>query len=231
MSKRHPGARRVAHNTSHGDEDAFIAGILQAGNWTRANQQMLTIAGIVVVLVIAVVVYMGNVREAAADEAARRLDEIHGMVAFQDPEGATRALVLFVDQFGGTPYGGEGRLLLGDLYLRSGQADKAVAVLEPLGKSPRSPLELQAGVLLGAAYEENGDADEAETVYLRVGDRSELDFEVRGALANAARLRAQRGDVAGAVELYDRVIDTFEESAPGRSVYEMRRQELLVAMG
>ena len=43
-------------------------------------------------------------------------------------------------------------MLLGELYLADGDAEQALAVLEPLASSPREPLELQAASLLGAAY-------------------------------------------------------------------------------
>jgi tetratricopeptide (TPR) repeat protein len=96
----------------------------------------------------------------------------------------------------------------------------------PLGESPRGPLEMQAATLLAAAYEQDGQAGEAEEIYLTIADRSDLDFQVRDALAAAARIRTERGDAEGALELYDRVIESLEEGAPERGLFEMRIEEI-----
>ena len=74
-----------------------------------------------------------------------------------------------------------------------------------------------------AAYEEAASWDQAEFVYLRVADEAELSFQVREALTDAARIRMARGDRAGAIELYDRILDDLEETDPSRGLYEMRR--------
>ena len=68
--------------------------------------------------------------------------------------------------------------------------------------------------------------EDAEATYLRIADRSELDFQVRNALSNAARIKVSQGDGAGAIELYQRALDTFEANEPARGIYELRIQEL-----
>jgi tetratricopeptide (TPR) repeat protein len=161
-----------------------------------------------------------------ARQAGNQLEQIHQTIALQDREGAKQELATFLERFGNTAYAGEARLLLGELYLETGDPQQALAVLEPLAGSPRDPLELQAAALLAAAYEQEGQARQAEDTYLTIADRSELDFQVRDALESAARLRAARGDMQGAIALYDRILEDLPEDAEDRGLYEMRRAEL-----
>ena len=81
----------------------------------------------------------------------------------------------------------------------------------------------------GRAYEQDNLWSEAEAIYFRIAVRSELDFQVRDALASAARIRADQGDASGAIELYERVLSNMEESAAERGQFEMRIQELKTA--
>ena len=229
MSQRHPGARRTHQEQSSDPDDVFLAKVLHVGKWASANQQLLTVFGVVAVIVIAGVVYYGNYQEALGEQAAQQLEVVHQSIAIQDREGAKNELVTFLERFSGTAYEGEARLLLGDLYLQSDDPEQAQVVLEPLGASPRDPIEFQGAALLGRAYEQDDLWNEAEAIYLRIADRSELDFQVRDALTSAARIRADRGDASGAIELYERVLSDMEENALDRGQFEMRIQELKTA--
>ena len=229
MSQRHPGARRTRQEQGDDPDDIFLAKVLDVGKWTGANQQLLTVLGVVAVIVVAGIVYYGNYRETLVQQAAQQLAAVHQSIAIQDREGAKNELVTFLERFDGTAYEGEARLLLGDLYLQSDDPQQAQVVLEPLGSSPRDPIEFQGAALLGAAYEQESLWSEAEAIYLRIADRSELDFQVRDALASAARIRAYQGDASGAIELYERVLSDMEENSADRGQFEMRIQELRTA--
>jgi predicted negative regulator of RcsB-dependent stress response len=226
MTKRHPGQRRITSDREEHEDDIFVAKILEIGNWAKKNQQLLTVLGIVVVLGIAALVYYRNYRGALVQQAANQLEQIQQSVALQDTQGAKDQLALFLDRFGGTPYAGEARMLLGELYLRSDDAQQAIAVLEPMASSPRDPLELQAAALLGVAYEQDKRWADAEAEYLRIADRSTLDFQIRDALASAARIRAQQGNYDGAAELYRRILAGMDPDAQQRGFYEMRLAEV-----
>ncbi len=231
MSKRHPGSRRTHQEPSSDPDDLFIAKILEVGNWARANQQLVTILGVVVAISVAGLVYYTGYRETLVEQAAEQLESVHQSIVLQDIEGAKNELITFLERFSGTAYEGEARLLLGDLYLQTTDPQQARQVLEPLGASPRSPIEFQGAALLGAAYEEEGRLADAEATYLRIAERSELDFQVRNALSSAARIKVGQGDAQGAVELYQRALDTFEVNEPARGLYELRIQELVTAGG
>ena len=228
MSQKHPGARKTAKQEEH-EDDVFVAKILEIGNWAKGNQQLLTVLGVVLVIVIASVVYYGNYRESLSQQAAGQLESIHSTIALQDTEGAKTQLATFLERFGGTAYAGEARLLLGELYLRTDDPQQALAVLEPMAASPRAPIEYQAAGLLAAAYEQDGRLGDAERIYLRIADGSDLDFQVQDALSGAARIRADQGDAAGAVELYERILAGMDENAQERGEFEMRIQELRTA--
>ncbi|MDA0328719.1 MAG: tetratricopeptide repeat protein [Gemmatimonadetes bacterium] len=226
MSQRHPGARRTNKSDSSDADDVFVANVLDAGNWAQANQQALTVAGVIAAIAIAGLIYYGNYRGRMGEQAAEQLEVIHQSISIRDTEGARIELVTFLDRFGGTPFEGEARMMLGELYLENGSPQQALAVLRPLGTSPRSPIEFQGAALLGVAYEQEGRWDDAEDTYLVIANRSELDFQVRAALASAARIRGAQGDAAGAIQLYERVLSELDENAVERGQYEMRIEEI-----
>jgi predicted negative regulator of RcsB-dependent stress response len=225
MATKHPGARRTAKKEEH-EDDIFVAKVLEVSNWAKANQQLLTVLGVVAVIAVAGMMYYGNYKDSLTQQAASELESIHQSIALQDREGAKNELAVFLQRFEGTAYAGEARLLLGDLYLQTNDPQQALAVLEPMAASPRQPIEFQAAGLLAVAYEQDERWSDAEDLYLRIAGRSELDFQIRDALASAARIRADQGDTAGAVELYEQIIADLDENSPDRGLYEMRIQEL-----
>jgi len=226
MSQRHPAARRTAQQSNNEPDDVFVARVLHLGKWAEKNQQIVTVLVVVLAIGVAGLVYYRSYRRSLGEQAAQQMEQIYQTVAMADVEGAQTELGTFLERFGGTPYEGEARLLLGDLYLREGSSQQAQAVLRPLGESPGEPLEFQAATLLAAAYEQDGQGTEAERIYLQIADRSDLDFQVRDALEAAARLRAERGDTEGALDLYERALEGLEEGSPDRGLYQMRIEEL-----
>ncbi|MDH3270879.1 MAG: tetratricopeptide repeat protein [Gemmatimonadota bacterium] len=227
MAKRHPDARRTPKHGKGDEEDAFVASVLDVTNWAKGNQQVLTVAGVVVAILVAGGLYYNSYKGQLNDQAAESLETIYQSVAISDIEGAKTDLATFLSRFAGTVYESEARLLLGELYLESNESQQALAVLGPLGSSPRAAIEFQAAALLGAAYEQEERWAEAEETYLTIADRSDLDFQVRNALAAAARIRHEhRNDPQGAIELYEEVLAQLDANAPERGRYEMRIQEI-----
>lgn len=220
---RHAGTRKSQQSEP---DDVFVAQVLHFGKWAETHQQVLTVMGVVVAVAVLGLVYYRNYRTNLDQQAAAQLEQVYQSVSIQDMEGARGQLATFLERFGGTAYEAEARLLLGELYLRDGSPQQAQAVLRPLGASPRAPIAFQAAALLAAALEEDRQWSEAEDVYMTIANRSDLDFQVRDALTAAARIRHDRGDLGGAVELYQRLADELEAGDPRRGVYEMRIQEI-----
>jgi len=225
MSK-HPGSRKTRPQSASEPDDVFVARVLHLGKWAEANQQLLTVLIVVAAILMAGLVYYRSYRSSLNVQAAQQLELVYQTASIQDMEGAVNELTTFLERFSGTAYEGEARLVLGEIYLRDGRSEQAQAVLEPLGSSPRRPIELQGASLLAAAYEQVGRQQEAEQIYLTIASRSDLDFQVRNALAAAARIRSDRGDVAGAIQLFEQAIEGLEEDSPERGLYEMRIAEL-----
>ena len=223
--------RRIKQEANQDPDDVFVAKVLDVGNWAQTHQQVLTVAGVVAAIGVFGSIYYMNFRAGHNLEAVQQLEVVHQSVSIRDTEGAKDDLVTFLERYGDTPYEGEARLLLGQLYLEGGDYQQAQAVLGPLGSSPRSPIELQAATLLGVSYEQDGRWVDAEAVYLSIADRSDLDFQVRDALAAAARIRGAQGDADGAIELYERVLGQLEDNSPERGLIEMRIEELRTARG
>jgi predicted negative regulator of RcsB-dependent stress response len=222
MSQR----RRTRKQSQDDADDAFVARVLDVSNWASRNQQTLTVAGVLIAILVAGAMYYRSYRSQLNQQATEQLEVIYQSIAINDTEGAKADLATFLDRFGGTAYEGEARLMLGELYLETNAPQQAIAVLETVGARPRAPIEFQAATLLAAAYEQEERWADAERVHLVIADRSELHFQVRAALAAAARIRADRGDGPGAIELYERVLASLDENAPERGQYEMRIEEI-----
>ena len=88
---------------------------------------------------------------------------------------------------------------------------------------------VQSAFLLGAAYEDEGRFEEAERTYMAIANRADLNFQLRDALAHAARLRRRMGNLAGAAELYEEVLTILQDGAD-RSVFELRLAEVRAEM-
>lgn len=212
-------------------DDVFVARSLEFTAWARRNKQALVLFGIVLALMVGGIAYYASYRAEMTRQAVLELERIQQTVGVGEVEAARAELTTFIDRFGGTPYAAEARLLLGQLYLESDQPQQASEVLEPAASDLGEPIGIQAAMLLARAAEEAGQPDRAEDLFLDVADRAELDFQVRQALADAARLRASAGDHAGAAELYRRILEGMEEDDPQRGPFEMRLQEVLTEMG
>lgn len=230
MTKRHPGARRTRPEEEA--PDPFLERTVALGEWASENRNLLSVAGVLLALIIGGIWYYVQSRERMITQAEVRLSEIRQTLALGEPAVARAELDAFVERFRGTPPAAEARLLMGEVLLESGEAARAVEVLEPVGRNPASgPLAVQAAFLLGKAYDEAGRLDDAERIYLEIAEAADLNFQVWDALQYAARIRADRGELGGAAELYREILDSMDEDDPARSVYEMRLAEIEARAG
>ncbi len=225
MTKRkHPSTRRKPQ-TSHEQDDAFVAGVIDFSEWARTHRQALTLIGVTVSLLVAGGIYYVNFQRSLTIQAANRLESIHQTISISAFEDAKAQLSTFLDSFEGTDQAREAVILLGRLHLESGDAPVAISVLERADLGFRDPIGIQANSLLARAYENQGRWPEAEDTYLAVADRADFDFQIRAALDNAARARRRQQDNDGAAELYERILATFEDDDPARGLYELRLAE------
>ncbi|HIF06575.1 MAG TPA: tetratricopeptide repeat protein [Gemmatimonadetes bacterium] len=226
MSKRqHPSARRKPQSANEQD-DAFVAGVIDFSEWARQHRQMLTLLVITGVILVAGGLYYVNFQRTLRIQAVNLLEEIHQTIAISATEDAKAQLSSYLESFEGTDQAREAVIILGRLHLESGDAPVAISVLERADLGFRDPIGVQGNSLLARAYENQGRWPEAEDTFLEVADRAELDFQIRGALDSAARVRRRQQDYIGAAELYERIIATFEENDPARGLYQLRLAEM-----
>lgn len=224
MAQRHPTPRKSG-DQGHEADDIFVAKVVEYSTWAQRNTQTLILMGIALVVVVGLLLYYAGVREDRELAAIQRLEAIHGTANFGSPETAKAELAEYLDRFGGTPYAAEARMLLAELYLRSDQPQQAVVALEEADISLREPMGIEVNHLLGKAHEAAGNLDRAEAIFLEVAERATMDFQRTQALADAARIRMEKGNPSGAAELYARIVEGMELNDPERGIYEMRRAE------
>ena len=226
---KHPAARRV-HRAST-DEDTFVAGVLESSVWARDHGRNLVIAGVFAFVLLASGLYYRNYRATLRERAASELAQVRATVQSGNTQLAKQDLDRFVGRFGNTPAGAEAKLLLAQVQLQGNEAPKSIVTLKPLADDVESPLGYSAAILLAAAHETAKQPEEAERVLLRIADKARFAFQKREALDRAARIRQDRGNPAGAIELYERVLATFDgedeqEIAAEKNAYQMRLAEL-----
>ncbi|HSJ07668.1 MAG TPA: tetratricopeptide repeat protein [Longimicrobiales bacterium] len=224
---RHPTARRV-HRDSEPD-DAFVAGVLETTVWAKQHSQKLIIGGIIAAVLIAATLLFVMNRRSTAEQAAGQLTLVRAAALSGDPQAAIPALEQFLDDFGGTPQAGEVRLMLGRAYLEAGRAQDAIATVESTARDVNSEYGANAAYLLAFAHEAAQEPHRAEEVFLRLGENSNFLYIQQDALDNVARIRLQRGNPAGALEIYQRLIDLSPEGSSERQVFELRLGEAMAA--
>ena len=128
---RHPTSRRV-HRDQTEPDDVVVAKMIEVSTWARQNMRALVIGAIVLAIAIFAGIKYLDYREAMTERASARLLEIRSTAASGNTALAARDLETFVERFGGTPSGEEGRLLLAQLYLLNDEPQKAIDVVRPV---------------------------------------------------------------------------------------------------
>jgi predicted negative regulator of RcsB-dependent stress response len=222
MSKKHPGSGRV-HRERH-DEDIFVESVLEGSVWARQHGRRLMILGIAALVLLAGIILNRNYRADLRENAASELNRVRQTVLSGNKQLAASDLTKYVALYGKTPSGVEARTMLAQLHLSMNQPQQAVTAIEPVADDiDESPA---AAFLLAGAYEALKQPQKAEETYLKIADEAEFGFEKREALERAAGVRVERGNIAGAIELYDRALKTLPDDSPDRTIYEMRIAEL-----
>ena len=223
---RHPTARRV-HRQDAEPDDIFVARVLETSAWAKQNSRMLVIGGIVAAVLIIGLFYFVTSRRATNAQAAAQLTQARAVAMSGNNALAIRELEQFLARFEGTPSAAEARLMLGRAYLDAGQVQQAQNTIEPLAGDMSSGLGINAATLLASSYEAAQEPHRAEEIYLEMAEEARFLFQRQDALDNAARIRLQRGDAAGAAELYRQLLEITPQSNPERPIFEMRLGEAL----
>jgi tetratricopeptide (TPR) repeat protein len=227
---RHPTARRVHRPDASGD-DAFVANVLEGSVWAREHARTLVIGAIVVAAVALFAIFYASNRRAREERAITELTPLRALVQAGQAQQVVPQLEAYISSYGGTGPGTEARLMLGQQYLSLGQAQKAIEVVEPVDDDFENPAAVNAAFLLAAAYEASQEPHRAEEVLLGVADAARFRYQQQDALDNVGRLRLARGDAAGAVEVYQRLVDNTPAEDPILQVWNLRLAEARAAAG
>jgi tetratricopeptide (TPR) repeat protein len=225
---RHPTARRVHRPDASGD-DAFVANVLETSVWARQHARGLLIGGAVVAAIALVAVFYVRNQRSREERATTELTPIRALVQAGQTQQVIPRLEAFLGSYGGTQPATEARLLLGQQYLTSGQAQKAIETVAPIGDDFDDPEAVNAAFLQAAAYEAIKEPHRAEEVLLRVGEAAPYLYQKHDALDNVGRLRMARADAAGAAEIYQRLLDATPDNNPARQVWQFRLAEARAA--
>lgn len=226
MAAPHSPASRKKPSVATGADDQFAARAIEFADWARTNIRLIVGAVVALAIIVGGLLYYRAYKAAREERAAVEYANVEQTAASGNLPLATRDLQAYVRRYEGTSYGDEAELALAQLYLSQDSASKAVEVLQ--GAADRidgSAVGPQAALLLAAAQQAAGKPNDAIQTYLAVGEEAELEmYQVQG-LQNAAILRSQGGDFAGAAELYRRLVEMQEEGSLDRQLYEMRLAE------
>ena len=222
---RNPAARRV-HREAADPGDAFVAGVLESSLWARQHGRKLLIGAIVALVVILGVIWFMVDRRNDARDAASALTQVRAVALSGNAELAIRDIEQFIRTYGSTPAGDEARLLLGAAYLDANQQQNAINAVQNVADDLDTDVGVSAAMLMAAAHESAGRSQEAEAVLERIATDGRFLFQQQEALDNMARLRLQRGDAAGAIQAYERLLEMTPVTAAERQVYELRLGEV-----
>lgn len=221
---RHPAARR-RHQEKDSD-DIVAEKLLQFFVWAKKNARALGIGAAVVIVAVLATIYSVNMREARRAESLVRLNEVRETALSGNTVLAIRDLEVFLTEFSGTEAAKEARIILAQLSLEEGEHTQALEALEPLVGKLDSPLGPSAAILKGVALQEAGESERALETLLQVADRAPHSYQRREALERAAQISEEIGDRAGAIGLYERLVESTSEGSTERAIAEMRLAEV-----
>ncbi|MDX1579624.1 MAG: tetratricopeptide repeat protein [Gemmatimonadota bacterium] len=220
MAKKHPTSSRV-QRASDVPEDAFVGTVRRTTEWVRENRRETIIGTVAFLVVAAAVVWFVTQQRQLEVTAQTRLGQVQQTVASGNLQLAVRDLRSFLDTFGGTEAADQARLTLANLLMAQDQSTEAIDALGDLPDRLEAPFGLAAARVEAAALESLERYDDAIQAYLDIADNARFPFQRREALADAARVELQHGSPDDAVDLFDRVVSTFEPTETGRGYYEM----------
>lgn len=206
-------------------DDAVLARALQFSTWARQNARVIIALALLAAAGVGGYIYYRIYQAQRAERAAIRFMEVERTALSGNATLAQRDLADFARRYDGTDEADEARLMLAKSYLDAGQPKKAVPVLQDVSDDLDSPIGVQGAQLLATTQAQSGDREAAVRTYQRIADGATMEFQRDDALQNAALLREQAGNWAGAAELWRKLVDGSKENSFQRSLYEMRLAE------
>lgn len=220
MAKKHPTSSRVQRDSDVPD-DAFVGTIRRIIDWAQNHQRETIIGAVALAVVVGGTAWFIVQQRQIEATAQNRLAQVQQSVASGNTQLAIRDLETFLQRFEGTETADQARLMLADIYMNTEQPAQAIDALGTLPDRLDAAFGIAGARLEAAALERLERYPDAVQAYLDIADNARFPFQRREALADAGRVELQHGDPQAAVDLFGRVVDTFDEDETGRGYYEM----------
>lgn len=220
MAKKHPTSSKVRRESDVPD-DAFVGTIRRIIDWAQENQRETIIGAVALAVVVGGAAWFIVQQRQVESTAQTRLAQVQQTVASGNLQLAVRDLESFLQRFDGTEAADQARLILSDVHMAQEQPEQAIDALGGLPDRLDAPFGIAAARLEAAALERLERYDDAVEAYLDIAANARFPFQRREALGDAGRVELQHGEPQEAVDLFDRVLETFEEDENGRGYYEM----------
>lgn len=205
-------------------EDVFVESATRAWTWINENLTtfLLLMAGLAMVVLGSL--YYVNFRASVHEQAAAELAALR--MSGAAPEAIIPELESHIDRFDGTESADEARIVLGRMYLNSGQPSEAIRTLEAVQARPNHPVGYAARSLRAAAQEATGDTGAAIATWQALGREARFGFQRRQASAEAARIMAENGRLEEAAAILSRIAEEAVDDPAEAGVYRIRLGEI-----
>ena len=194
-------------------QDRIMGGFATLSRWAENNRRLATMAGLAILAAGAAAFVYLDYRADLSERAAVRLDQIRLASRAAAPAELRSQLTSYVEQFGSTRHGDEGRLLLAEMELDRGDVESAVRLIDPVVDPDDEPLGYNAAWMLAVAEEQRGNHEAAAEWYAQLARSAPHEFQRRGARAARARLHVYAGEYAAAESIYTELADADVEGS------------------
>ncbi|HNQ69018.1 MAG TPA: tetratricopeptide repeat protein [Bacteroidales bacterium] len=207
--------KNVPENDSFKSVESALS---RAENFIETNQKAFMYGlGGVLVLVLLVIGYFKLIREPRIQEAwseAYKAEFYFERDSFNlalNGDWAYPGFLEIIDNYGRTPMGNAAKYYAGVCYMRLGDFEAAIDMLEDF-KSKDPMVGAMAVCLIGDANMELGNMDDALEYYLKAAEKADNEFLSPIFLMKAGRTCELLGDNKQALELYQRIDKEYYET-------------------
>ncbi len=207
-------------------QDKFINAIYSIIDFAVKRRETALTIGIVIVVVIIAAFWTFNYFKGQKIYSKELLGYSQFALRHDEINAAVDSLHKLVSKFPDDQNGTTGYYLLGRVYFLLGRYDSSIIFYEGFLNKESKDKEMVAAAhgALASCAEELGRYDEAATQYLEVVDNYPNYFNNARYLISAAQCYEYAGNFQGAIEVYKRYLDNYDDSdAKGTVVMELAR--------
>ncbi|MEL7532931.1 MAG: tetratricopeptide repeat protein, partial [Bacteroidota bacterium] len=201
-----------------------VEGKASINDFITQNQNLLIVAGLIVLAVIAGLVYMfsnqGKANEQANADMFKAIYyfEQDSMQKALNGDGVNYGFLDVIDDHSGTATANAAKYYAGVAYLKLGQVNDGLDMLESVSTSGNT-LGMSTYIALGFAYEDQGDYGKAASNFEKAATTpAESDNTTPLFLQKAGENYEANGDIAKARKLYQKIKDEYPTSQQGSQI-------------